>query len=143
MTDRLDSTTRSALMRAVRRKDTTPELRVRRLAHRLGLRFRLHRHDLPGTPDMVFPRWRIALFVHGCFWHRHSGCRYATMPATRREFWEAKFTANQARDRRQAEQLRSLGWRVVVVWECETRLLQELEARLRALFMLPPDIGDS
>lgn len=130
-------------MRAVRRKDTTPELRVRRLAHRLGLRFRLHRHDLPGTPDMVFPRWRIALFVHGCFWHRHSGCRYATMPATRREFWEAKFTANQARDRRQAEQLRSLGWRVVVVWECETRLLQELEARLRALFMLPPDIGDS
>ena len=143
MTDRLDSTTRSALMRAVRRKDTTPELRVRRLAHRLGLRFRLHRHDLPGTPDMVFPRWRIALFVHGCFWHRHSGCRYATMPATRREFWEVRFTANQARDRRQAEQLRSLGWRVVVVWECETRLLQELEARLRALFMLPPDIGDS
>lgn len=135
--DRLDSTARSALMRAVRRQDTTPELRVRRLAHRLGLRFRLHRHDLPGTPDMVFPRRRIALFVHGCFWHRHSGCRYATMPATRREFWEAKFTANQARDCRQAERLGSLGWRVVVVWECETRLLQKLEARLRALFALP------
>lgn len=141
--DRLDSAARSALMRAVRRKDTTPELRVRRLAHRLGLRFRLHRHDLPGTPDLVFPRRRIALFVHGCFWHRHPGCRYATTPATRREFWEAKFTANQARDRRQTEQLRSLGWQVVVVWECETRNIPTLEARLRTLFALPSDICES
>jgi len=143
VTDRLDSAARSALMRAVRRKDTTPELRVRRLAHRLGLRFRLHRHDLPGTPDLVFPRRRIALFVHGCFWHRHPGCRYATTPATRREFWEAKFNANQARDRRQAEQLRSLGWQVVIIWECETRSLPTLEARLRALFALSSDTCES
>ncbi len=141
--DRLDSAARSALMRAVRRKDTTPELRVRRLAHRLGLRFRLHRHDLPGTPDLVFPRRHIALFVHGCFWHRHPGCRYATTPTTRREFWEAKFNANQARDRRQTEQLRSLGWQIVIIWECETRSLPTLEARLRALFALPSDTCES
>src|SRR5262245_3918995 len=100
-------------------KNTSPELRVRKAAHKLGLRFRLHRRDLPGTPDIVFPKWKIALFVHGCYWHRHHGCRKASPPSS--PFWAKKFEANVARDSRVAVQLRKLGWRVVVVWECQTK----------------------
>ncbi len=102
-------------------KNTTPEIRVRRAAHALGLRFRLHRGDLPGTPDLVFPGRRVALFVHGCFWHRHPGCRKASIPTTRQDYWMEKFRTNVARDRRTTTELVVLGWRVVVVWECETK----------------------
>ena len=109
-------------MRAVRSKDTTPELAVRKLAHALGYRFRLHRRELPGSPDLVFPGRRKVVFVHGCFWHRHAGCaRGASTPATRRGFWEAKFARNVARDRRDRRRLRAAGWGVMVVWECQTR----------------------
>ena len=114
-------------MRAVRSKDTAPELAVRRLAHALGYRFRLHRRDLPGSPDLVFPGRRKVIFVHGCFWHRHGlggtgGCpRGRSTPATRRDFWEAKFARNVARDRRARRLLNADGWGVMVVWECRTR----------------------
>lgn len=122
---------RSALMARVRRADTAPEIAVRKLLHALGYRFRLHRKDLPGTPDIVFPARKKALFVHGCFWHRHQGCKKATTPKTRVEFWKDKFAANEARDRRKLDQLRASGWHCLVVWECETRDLPRLQGILR------------
>ncbi|CBS88694.1 DNA mismatch endonuclease (plasmid) [Azospirillum lipoferum 4B] len=102
-------------------RDSKPEMIVRRLAHALGYRYRLHRRDLPGTPDMVFPRLRKAIFVHGCFWHRHDGCKYSTTPKTRTDFWEDKFKKNTERDTRKEQELRALGWDVLTIWECETR----------------------
>lgn len=102
-------------------KNTKPELLVRKALFAAGFRFRLHRKDLPGCPDVVLPGRRVVVFVHGCFWHAHQGCPYAKTPATRREFWEAKLAANVERDRRTREALLSAGWRVLVVWECATR----------------------
>lgn len=107
-------------MSRVRSKDTKPELAVRKAAHALGLRFRLHRRDLPGTPDLVFPSRQTALFVHGCFWHRHL-CARATSPATNVDYWTAKFDRNVRRDARNVAELRKLGWRCVRIWECETK----------------------
>lgn len=121
---------RSELMRRVRGKDTAPERAVRRVAHALGYRFRLHRRDLPGTPDLVFPRLRRAIFVHGCFWHRHEGCARTTTPKTRAAYWREKFEQNIRRDRRNLAALRDLGWEVLVVWECQTFERAELLARL-------------
>jgi len=106
-------------MSRIRGRDTIPEKRVRSLLHRLGFRFSLRRKNLPGKPDIVLPARRAVVFVHGCFWHQHSGCANATMPSTRREFWEAKLHGNVARDRRIAEELRLLGWQVLTIWECE------------------------
>ena len=100
-------------------KNTGPEIRVRKVAHALGLRFRLHRKDLPGTPDIIFPKYKTVLFVHGCYWHRHPGCRKATPPSSK--FWATKFATNVARDARVASELKKLGWRVVKIWECETK----------------------
>jgi DNA mismatch endonuclease (patch repair protein) len=117
-------------MAAIRSKDTSPELRVRRLLHHLGYRFRLHRRDLPGSPDIVLPKHRTVVFVHGCFWHRHPGCRYSTTPKTRADFWSKKFEQNIERDHRQQQQLREMGWSVMVIWECELRDLQSLTTRL-------------
>ena len=111
-------------------KDTKPELVVRRLLHRLGYRFRLHRNDLPGTPDVCFPGRKKVIFVHGCFWHRHAGCRRATTPKTRTFFWKEKFVQNVARDHRKLTGLRRLGWHTLVVWECETENESELADRL-------------
>lgn len=130
MADKLDAALRSANMAKVKGKDTGPELKVRRIAHRMGLRFRLHRKDLPGTPDLVFPKHRLAVFVHGCFWHRHAGCRRATMPVTRTEFWVSKFTSTVERDARQLSNLKRLGWRVLVLWECELKHQHEITSRL-------------
>ena len=107
------------MMAAVRQKDTGPEILLRQALHRLGLRFRLHRRDLPGTPDIVFPARRSVIFVHGCFWHRHAGCRRATLPATRTEFWTDKFSKNVERDRKVQKTLKKMGWRVFVIWECQ------------------------
>jgi DNA mismatch endonuclease, patch repair protein len=101
-------------------KNTKPEIAVRRVAHKLGYRFRLHRRDLPGNPDIVFPGRRVALFVHGCYWHRHGACRFAYNPKSNVEFWQAKFKNNVARDARAKEQLERMGWHVAVIWECET-----------------------
>jgi len=99
--------------------DTGPEMRVRRVTHALGYRFRLHRRDLPGTPDLIFPRLRKVIFVHGCFWHRHSGCRHARLPKSRRNYWLPKLKRNSTRDTEVVAALRALGWTVLVVWECQ------------------------
>lgn len=108
------------MMARIRGKSTKPELIVRRTAHQLGYRFRLHRKQLPGTPDLSFPRLRVAVFVNGCFWHRHPNCRYAYTPKSNIDFWTRKFSNNIQRDTRVKEQLESMGWRVAVIWECET-----------------------
>ncbi|HBN9610494.1 very short patch repair endonuclease [Pseudomonas aeruginosa] len=129
---------RSDIMRAVKRAHTGPEIVIRQALHALGLRFRLHRRDLPGSPDIVLPRFRTVVFVHGCFWHRHPGCRYASTPKSRQEYWFPKFKANVERDAKKEAQLRELGWRVLVIWECETKSREALEARLRLEFDLPP-----
>ena len=121
---------RSELMRRVRRANTKPELRVRRLLYALGYRYRLHRSDLPGSPDIVFPSRHKVIFVHGCFWHRHHGCRYATTPKTRSDFWKEKFRQNVERDSRNLENLRELGWDPLVLWQCELKDESRLEARL-------------
>ena len=120
MADIVDSRRRSENMARIRGRDTMPERAVRRIAHGLGLRFRLYRKDLPGRPDLVFPKHRLAVFVHGCFWHRHHGCRYAYTPKSRVAFWTNKFAGNIVRDQRNEEALRNLGWHVLVIWECET-----------------------
>ncbi|WP_348633218.1 MULTISPECIES: very short patch repair endonuclease [unclassified Mesorhizobium] len=121
-------------MARVRGKDTAPEIAVRKVAHSVGLRFRLHDPKLPGHPDLVFVRHRLVIFVHGCFWHRHPGCKRCTMPTTRSEFWQAKFDGNVARDSRTAQLLRDDGWRVEIIWECETADREFLVARLKVLF---------
>ena len=121
MTDVFDTEKRSAVMRAVKSRDTAPELKVRRAAHALGLRFRLGRSDLPGKPDLVFPSRRIALFVHGCFWHGHDCARGARMPHTNRTYWQAKIARNMERDAASLASLRKLDWKPAVIWECETK----------------------
>ena len=128
------SSVRSRNMAAIRSKDTAPELAVRRILHAMGLRFRLHRKDLPGRPDIVLPKHRTVVFVHGCFWHRHKDCRHTTTPKTRQEFWQTKFASNVERDRRNRTDLQQLGWRVIVVWECELRQPSDLKGRLTGLF---------
>lgn len=122
-------------MSRVKGKNTTPEMRVRRCAHALGLRFRLHRKDLPGTPDLVFPKYRTVIFVHGCFWHRHPHCSKASLPKSRVEYWQGKFDANIERDSRVQRELEALGWRVKILWECETRDTDALGKRLAGLFI--------
>lgn len=125
--DVVDSETRSRLMAGIRSFDTTPELAVRRYLHAVGLRFKLGGHGLPGRPDLVFPGRRVAVFVHGCFWHRHTACRYATTPSTRPEFWAAKFEANMERDDRAISSLEALNWASMIIWECETRSQTQLD----------------
>ena len=117
-------------MSRIRGRDTGPELSVRSLLHRMGFRFRVHRRDLPGTPDIVLPKYRTVVFVHGCFWHRHAGCKYAYTPKSRVDFWLRKFEENVARDRKARRQLKAVGWQVIVVWECQTRDHEKLRERL-------------
>lgn len=121
---------RSEIMRRVRARDTSPEMRVRSLIHRMGYRFRLHRADLPGTPDIVLPRYRLALFVNGCFWHRHAGCKRASTPATRLDYWLPKFQRTLDRDQRNHEALKNAGWSVATIWECETHDEESLRGTL-------------
>lgn len=121
---------RSAAMSRIRGKDTKPELAVRRLAHTLGYRFRLHRRDLPGAPDLAFPGRRKVVFVHGCFWHRHRGCHFAYIPKSNAEFWSKKFAANLERDKRAISALRQQGWDPLILWECELSNVSRLERRL-------------
>jgi DNA mismatch endonuclease, patch repair protein len=128
MADRVSKEQRSANMARVKNKNTEPELVVRKILHRLGYRFRIHRRDLPGYPDIVLPRHRKAIFVHGCFWHSHS-CPRGKRPSTRAEFWNAKLDRNVARDEANQRKLESLGWKVLVLWECELEIA-ELERKL-------------
>jgi len=124
--DLLCSNQHGARMARIRSKNTEPERLVRSMLHRLGYRYRLHRRDLPGTPDLAFPSRRKVILVHGCFWHGHAGCKRATTPVTRPEFWRAKFAANRARDARTEAALAALGWSVMTVWECEVGRTEEL-----------------
>lgn len=119
MTDTLSKEERSERMARIRGKDSTPELRLRRLVHGMGFRYRLHLRNLPGTPDLVFPARKAVIFMHGCFWHRHPGCKLARLPKSKLEFWETKLETNRKRDILRQRQLRKLGWRILIVWECQ------------------------
>jgi len=121
MADKLTPERRSWNMSRIRSKNTKPELIVRSLLHRMGFRFRVNRKDLLGKPDIVLPKYKTVIFVHGCFWHRHKGCKGATTPSTRREFWEKKFKDNTNRDKRNRRELKKAGWNVIVLWECEVK----------------------
>ncbi len=126
---------RSEIMSRVRGKDTKPEKLVRSALFQAGLRFRLHCAALPGKPDIILPKYRTVVFVHGCFWHRHQGCRHATMPATNLGYWKRKFERNVARDAEEIRNLKQAGWRVFVVWECEIArpgFLESLAERIRS-----------
>ena len=127
---------RSRTTSRIKGKNTKPEIAVRSMLHRAGYRFRLHGRKLPGSPDIVLARHKTVVFVHGCFWHRHEGCKYTTTPKTRTEFWSDKFRKNVERDARQQRELREMGWRVLIVWECELRDLETLKKRLND--ELPP-----
>jgi len=130
VTDSLTTPGRSENMRRIRSANTLPEKTVRSIAHRLGFRFRLHVPDLPGKPDLVFPRLGRIIQVHGCFWHLHAKCREGRVPDSRRDYWERKLLRNVARDQKNAQRLRRLGWRVLTVWECETKNLDTLVSRI-------------
>lgn len=129
--DLLTRSQRSAVMSAVKSKDTVPELTVRKLIHGLGYRYRLHGKGLPGKPDLVFRGRQAIIFIHGCFWHRHPGCALARLPKSRIDFWEPKLSANRLRDRRNERALRTQGWRVLVIWECQIAKTERLIARIR------------
>jgi DNA mismatch endonuclease (patch repair protein) len=129
MADKISSSRRSENMRRIRSKDTSPELAVRKLVHKLGFRYRLHVRDMPGRPDLVFPRRRAVIFVHGCFWHMHS-CEDGRLPKTRREYWVPKLSGNVSRHKRAERWLRRNGWRVMTIWDCETKSCETLSRRL-------------
>ena len=133
MTDVYSPQKRSAVMRRVKGKDTTPELAVRKALTRLGARYRLHRKDLPGKPDIVLPGRRLALFVHGCFWHGHDCARGARVPKQNRDYWVGKVERNRARDAASRDALAALGWRVETIWECDLKDAAGMETRLRGL----------
>ena len=137
MTDVFTPEERSAVMRRVKGKDTWPELKVRRALHRLCARFRLHRKDLPGAPDIVLPGRRLAIFVHGCFWHGHDCARGARVPKQNRDYWLGKVGRNRERDAANREALAALGWRVETIWECDLKDASVLETRLRDLLPIP------
>jgi DNA mismatch endonuclease (patch repair protein) len=134
-----DPETRSYNMSRIRGKDTKPEVKLRSLLHKAGFRFRIHDSRLPGKPDIVLPRYKSVIFVNGCFWHRHEGCRYCTTPATRKDFWDKKFSGTVERDRVKKQQLEETGWDVFIVWECElkhdakttvARLIEQIKKKL-------------
>ena len=131
--DRISEEKRSEVMRRVKSKNTTPELAVRKLLYQFGFRYRLHRQDLPGVPDITLPRHRIAVFVNGCFWHQHSGCRKATIPENRHDWWERKLRRTVARDAENKRQLEESGWRVIVLWECQIRSPLALRSKIAEL----------
>ncbi len=130
MADSLTPERRSKLMSRVRGQETIPEKRVRSILHRLGFRFRKNVKSLPGTPDIVLPKYKTAIFVHGCFWHQHNGCRKARRPTTRVEFWNKKFDANIERDARKLRELRKAGWKTLVIWQCQIKDSGKLERKL-------------
>ncbi|MGK8204359.1 very short patch repair endonuclease [Burkholderia cenocepacia] len=134
--DNLSPELRSALMSKVRGKNTRPELVVRSALHRCGFRFRLHVGNLPGRPDIVLPRWNTVIFVHGCFWHRHQGCKLTTTPQTRTSFWIGKFNKNKSRDTANKLALEEIGWKVMIIWECETRNPEGLVKAIQPLIDL-------
>ncbi|MBD8560268.1 DNA mismatch endonuclease Vsr [Pseudomonas fluorescens] len=131
---------RSRNMSKIRGKNTKPEMIVRSTYHELGLRYRLHRKDLPGTPDLIFPKYRLCVFVHGCFWHRHPGCKYAYTPKSRLDFWLPKLAKNIERDTRAQRALEAAGWRVSIIWECQTKNTDTLRSVIKKMF--DPSLDD-
>jgi DNA mismatch endonuclease (patch repair protein) len=133
--DVFDKEKRSEIMSRVKRENTKPERTLRSLLHKQGYRFRIHRRDLPGKPDVVLPKYKSVIFVHGCFWHRHPGCAKASLPSTNTDFWEKKFEKTITRDKENIIKLRQMGWRVIVVWECELknpeRVVEKLDILLK------------
>ena len=125
---------RSRNMSAIKSKNTKPEIAVRKVLHSMGYRFRLHSKDLPGSPDIVLPKYKTVIFVHGCFWHRHENCKYATTPKTREEFWNNKFRSNIERDLEIHEKIKNFNWRSVVIWECETKNMENLRDKIIDVF---------
>ena len=142
MADVVDPVTRSRMMSGIGGANTKPELVLRRALHRAGLRFRLHARDLPGRPDVVLPRHRVAIFVHGCFWHRHTGCHWCSTPGSNQHFWAEKFAGNVERDLRTRHELRAASWRVAMVWECALRA-DYFEATVARLIEWIRSDGDS
>lgn len=144
MVDFLSPAARSERMSRIRSSNTSPEIALRKALHALGLRFRLHRKDLPGKPDIILPRYKTAVFVHGCFWHRHAGCKIATTPKSNTQFWVEKFDRNVARDNRSRALLEARGWKVIVVWECELGSTRKAaEAAQRVAHDIRPNAGKS
>lgn len=135
-TDIVTTEQRSRLMSMIKGKNTKPEMLVRSVCHELGLRYRLHRKDLPGKPDLVFPKHRLCIFVNGCFWHRHPGCKYAYTPKSRLYFWLPKLAKNVERDLDAQQALNARGWRVVVIWECRTKSREVLRTEIQKIFGL-------
>ena len=133
MTDNVDQQTRSRMMAGIRGKDTRPEMALRRAMHARGFRYRLHATGLPGRPDLVLPKYGSVVFVHGCFWHRHPGCRYTSIPSTRPDFWQTKFEVNVVRDNAARGALLIAGWRVATVWDCAVRRPQQVEFAVNLL----------
>jgi len=138
MIDRIDKEHRSWNMSQIRSKNTKPEIAVRKTLHRLGYRFRLHCSELPGTPDIVLPRYKTVVFVHGCYWHRHQGCKYAYLPKSRESFWAHKFKGNVARDIQHQAELMKMGWNVGIIWECEIEDESILHDRINRIFANAP-----
>lgn len=139
--DVVDEATRSKMMGNIKAKNTQPEIIVRKYLHANGYRFRLHRKDLPGNPDIVLPKLKTCIFVHGCFWHRHTNCKFSTIPKSRTEFWQDKFSKTVERDLRHISQLQSEGWSVLIIWECELKLgnsvLQSMVQKLKSIHIPP------
>lgn len=133
MVDRISKQRRSWNMSRIKSRDTVPEKKLRSLLHQMGYRFRVHRKDLPGCPDIVLPKYKKAIFVHGCFWHRHQGCKYAYVPKSRIEFWKNKFRDNIQRDMKSHSELNRMGWDVLTFWECEIKDVESIEKRIRKL----------
>lgn len=130
--DKLTPEKRSWNMGRIRSKDTKPEKTVRSLLHKLGYRFRIHRKDLPGKPDIVMPKFKTVIFVHGCFWHRHKGCKYAYNPKSKQEFWKKKFQDNIKRDKKKRDELERLGWKILIIWECELKDLTVVQNKIES-----------
>lgn len=128
--DKFSPDERSRVMSAVHGRDTAPELAVRRMLHSLGFRFRLHRSDLPGKPDIVLSKYRTCIFVHGCFWHQHPRCKRATRPTSNVEFWDKKLLGNIERDKKNYRALKALGWKVLIIWECKTKNVEALKQQI-------------
>lgn len=136
MADNLSSSMRSKIMSSIKSKNTKPEVAVRALLHRLGFRFRLHSKLFPGKPDIILPKYKTVIFVHGCFWHRHKKCKIATVPSSNVDFWNEKFSRNVARDKKNLRAIRREGWKALTVWECELKNTDKLLQRLRKSIVL-------
>ncbi len=137
MSDIYSKEKRSQIMRKIKGKNTKPEIKVRKWLHQKGFRFRLHRQDLPGKPDIVLPKYKTVIFINGCFWHQHQGCQKASTPKTNQEWWKEKFKENTERDQRNQDKLTEMGWKVIVIWECEIKTgkyIEQLEANIFKIF---------